>query len=350
MIVRLVCVIIFSALAAVAVQAADGKPPATGLAVAQAQTAPTSSSASEDEEGPPPPLEPMTPIVIPPEMPGAPGYKEPTPAAPATTPAPAPSGKPSPAAAGDAIFKVPNYNLVGVTSVVYSPIIPERLFSHNDDDCKINSSELNAAIDLVASQSNKLKFFKFAAHSKRSRELWAKRDELFKEYMNESKRAREAALAAHQKTEEALQKAQSEAERVEISKEDLMERDNAYAAVYQKAQEAYEKAQSEAVIFASMPRLVFFVTVAKVEHSCVAKVEGNVSAITEGHAKFAATGQDAISSSTEMWSAEGTWLKAPDKEISAFVISTTETLMKKFIDEWIPASCLKPNALMCENP
>jgi hypothetical protein len=312
MIVRLICGVIFGALAAVAVQATDGEPPATGPVVAQAHTAPTSSSAS----APPPPLKPMTPIVIPSEMPGAPGYKEPAPVAPATTSAPAPSGTPSPTAAGDAIFKAPNYNLIGVTSVVYGQIFIERLFSHNDD-CKINLSELNAAIDLVASQSNKLKFIKFSDHIKRSRELWDNRDELFNQYMKEFEKAREAAPQT---------------------------------AAYQKAQDAYGKAQSEAAIFASMPSLRFHITVAKVEHTCLASVDAKVSAITKGHAKFAATGQDAISSSIEMWSSTGSWVKAPDKVISAGVISTSQTLIKNFIDEWIPASCLKPNAPMCENP
>ena len=330
---RLVWVIIFSTLAAVATQVANGQSSAAGLAVAQGRAP---SSEPKAEKAPPPPLEPRTPIIIPPILPGAP----------AAGPAPAPAGSPSPTASDDAIFKPPNYNLVGVTSVVYHPIVPEWLFAHNDDDCKINIDELNAAIDLVASHSNKLQFVKFSDHVKRSRELWAKRDELFKEYMKEFDRARGV---AHQKTEEAWKKAESESERAEVMKEDMKEFDKAKGPAYQKAQEAYENAQSAAVTFGSMPRLHVFVTVAKVEHSCVAEVKEDVSAMTKGNAKFRATGQDAILSSIEMWSS-GSWLKAPDKGISAFVVNTSETLMKDFIKEWTSASCLKPNALMCENP
>src|SRR6266436_163483 len=94
-----------------------------------------------------------------------------------------------------------NYNLVGVTSVVYGQVPNDRLFLDNDNDCKIDWNGWYTAIDLVANQSNKLKFIKFAAHGKRSRELWAKRDELFEEYQKEFFKVQ---AIATQKTERCL--------------------------------------------------------------------------------------------------------------------------------------------------
>jgi hypothetical protein len=205
-----------------------------------------------------------------------------------------------------------NYNLAGVTSVVYGLVFSDRLFLADDNDCQIDWKAWHTAIDFVANQSNKLKFVKFEEHRRMSKELEAKRDELFKEYVKESDRAK--------------------------------------GPEFQKPKEAYEKAWHEAHIFNFMPRLNFIITVAKIENTCVADVKADVSAATED-TKFIATGVKPVSSSMEMWSS-GSFLKAPKGGISEFVISTSETIMKEFIDKWTLGSCLTttpgPGYLVCK--
>jgi hypothetical protein len=302
---RLICTIIFGLLATVTAQVADGNPQVTGHSVAQAQTAPVSSSSPYDEEDPPPPpLNPPAPIVIPP---AAPAGAAPAPA-PANGPIPATAGTRPPAVAGDAIFKMPNYNLVGVVAVVYSRKIHGGLFSL-EDECNVDWTNWDHAIAAALTQSAKLKFIPHAQYERRRREL----NEHVEELTNK--------ITSMKTFDEGMKELGTE----------------------------WNQSRDEANKYNAMPELRFVVITGRFGDTCVAKVEGSISAATEGAAKYMATGQDVISAGADMWSSHH-WLKVPHDKMSALITKASLDLLNSFLDEWTHASCLGPSDLMCKNP
>src|SRR5262249_24998827 len=131
--------------------------------------------------------------------------------------------------------------LRGVTSLRYELWRTEVMFGDRENDCKIDRGAWQAAMDSVASQSTKLKFILHQAES----DAWHKDLRDGKCHM------------------------------------DFKDRDDLPSCFALHREKP-------------MPGLRFFVTVAKLENTCLARVEANVTDSVVGQAKFRSTERDAL--------------------------------------------------------
>ena len=181
-----------------------------------------------------------------------------------------------------------NDKLSGVTSVRYTMYF-ELMFGKPETDCKIDFAEWYAAMDRVASQSTKLRFVSWKAEA----------DENVKR----------------------AQKEQSEGK----CHWDLKHHDDDLPFCNLSPQEP-------------MPDLWFFVSVAKIDNTCVAEVAAKLTDEIVGQTKFKATGRDNSVTRAEMWDSTY-WVKNSEQYLTASVINVSEDMIKNLIYEWTRANC-----------
>jgi hypothetical protein len=175
--------------------------------------------------------------------------------------------------------------LRGVTSVRYQLWWPEVMFGDRENDCKIDRNAWQAAMDSVANQSNKLKFI------------------------------------SHQAESDAWHKALRDG-KCHMDFEDRVDLPSCFALHREKP----------------MPELRFFVTVAKIENTCLAQVAAKLSDGIVGESKFRSTGRDALVTIAEMWRSTY-WVKNTEHDFTRSVIKVSATIMKQLLDEWTRVNC-----------
>jgi hypothetical protein len=163
------------------------------------------------------------------------------------------------------------------------------MFAKTETDCKIDGAEWYAAMDRVASQSTKLKFVSDQAEFD---EDWKR----MKKEENEGK--------CHT---------------------DIGRHNDDLPFCETRPREP-------------MPDLKFFVTVAKIENTCLARVAAELSDDIVGQTKFKATGRDSSVTTAEMWSSTY-WVKNSEQNITASAIEVSEKMMENLLYEWTRASC-----------
>jgi hypothetical protein len=181
-----------------------------------------------------------------------------------------------------------NDKLRGVTSVRHTMYF-ELMFGKPETDCKVESAEWYAAMDRVASQSTKLRFVSQKAEA-----------------------------------EENMKRAQKEESEGKCHL-DLKHHDDDLPMCGIGVREL-------------MPELVYSVTVAKIDNTCLAEVEAKLSDHIVGQTTFKATGRDSSLTRAEMWSSTY-WVKKSEQQITASVIEVSEQMMKDLIYEWSRANC-----------
>jgi hypothetical protein len=154
------------------------------------------------------------------------------------------------------------------------------MFGDRENDCKIDRGAWQAAMDSVASKSDKLKFYSRQAES----DAWDKDLRDGKCHM------------------------------------DFKDRDDlpSCSALHQEKR---------------MPGLRFFVTVAKIENTCLAHVEAKIWDGVVGQSKFRSTERDVLVTIAEMWTSTY-WIKASERDFTRSVAEVSASMMKELLAEW----------------
>ena len=171
--------------------------------------------------------------------------------------------------------------LRGVASVRYELVWPpEVMFGGREHDCKIDRGTWQAAMDSVANKSEKLKFISRQAES----DAWDKDLRDGKCHM------------------------------------DFKDRDDLPS--------CFALHQTK-----PMPELRFFVTVAKIENTCLAQVDAKIWDRVVGQTKFRSTERDALVTIAEMWRSTY-WIKPSESDFTRAVAEFSAMMMKELLDEW----------------
>lgn len=194
----------------------------------------------------------------------------------------------------------PSLSLKNVSLVRYDLFIEPP----NKGLCAIDLEAWNTAIDFVVNQSTKLKLIKESEHSERAKELWDKLKESSEKFSTLIKAPDEKSDAAKKVWEE---------------KADA-------------ARKALEQAGENSSKYSSTPHLMFFAHTLEHNGGCVGTVSVKVTAMLK-RSEILSTGQVIYTPLEEIWSSS-TLLVGPSSGFARFVIETSETMLKSFVNDW----------------